>query len=111
MGRMMEATTRDMDDRCEFEDGLFALILPGTDEACALAIADRLCDQVRQCKVRMGNELWDLTASIGVAHCTASARVMDIMQSAESAMRMGIELGGDCVRSGPIVTDQPAEIL
>jgi hypothetical protein len=33
------------------------------------------------------------------------------MQSAESAMRMGIELGGDCVRSGPIVTDQPAEII
>jgi diguanylate cyclase len=111
MGRLMEATTRDMDDRCEFEDGLFALILPGTDEASALAIADRLCDQVRQCKVRMGNELWDLTASIGVAHCTASARVMDIMQSAEGAMKMGIELGGDCVRSGPIVTDQPVEIL
>ena len=43
MGRLMEATTRDMDERCEFEDGLFALILPGTDEANALAVADRLC--------------------------------------------------------------------
>jgi len=111
MGRLMEATTREMDDRCEFEDGLFALILPGTDEASALAIADRLCDQVRQCKVRMGSELWDLTASIGVAHCTVSARVMDIMQSAESAMRMGIELGGDCVRSGPTVSAPANEIV
>jgi hypothetical protein len=59
----------------------------------------------------MGSELWDLTASIGVAHCTASARVMDIMQSAEGAMRMGIELGGDCVRSGPMVTAPATEIV
>jgi diguanylate cyclase len=108
MGRLMEAATRDMDDRCEFEDGLFALILPGTDEANALAVADRLCAQVRQCKMRMGNELWSLTASIGVAHCTSAARVMDIMLSAESAMLAGVELGGDCVRSGPTVPDPTA---
>ena len=72
MGRLMEATTRDMDERCEFEDGLFALILPGTDEANALAVADRMCAQVRQCKVRMGSELWNLTASIGVTHCSTT---------------------------------------
>ena len=87
MGRLLEAATRDMDERCEFEDGLFALLLPGTDEANALAVADRLCAQVRQCKVRMGSDLWDLTASIGVAHCSVAARVMDIMLSAEAAMR------------------------
>jgi diguanylate cyclase len=72
MGRLLEAATRDMDERCEFEDGLFALLLPGTDEANALAVVDRLRWQIRQCKVRMGNDLWDLTASIGLAHCTVA---------------------------------------
>ncbi len=100
MGRLMEATTRDMDERCEFEDGLFALILPGTDEPNALAIADRLCAQVRQCKVRMGSELWNLTASIGVTNCSVTTRVMDIILSAEAAMLAAAERGGDSVRSG-----------
>jgi diguanylate cyclase (GGDEF)-like protein len=97
LGRLLEATTRDMDERCEFEDGLFALLLPGADEANALAIADRLCSQVRQCKVRMGQDLWDLTASIGVAHCTVAERVMDIVLNAEAAMRATAQQGGDAV--------------
>jgi diguanylate cyclase len=109
MGRLMEAATRDMDERCEFEDGLFALILPGTDEANALAVADRLCAQVRQCKVRMGTDLWSLTASIGIAHCTVAARVMDIMLSAEQAMLAAAEKGGDSITIGDVITD-PASI-
>lgn len=104
-GRLMEATTREMDERCEFEDGLFALILPGTDEANAVAIADRLCSQVRQCKVRMGSDLWNLTASIGVTHCSVSTRVMDIMLSAEAAMLAAAENGGDSVRIGEPLQD------
>ena len=95
-----------MDERCEFEDGLFALLLPGADEVNALAVAERLRSQVRQCKVRMGNDLWDLTASIGLAHCTVAARVMDIMLSAESAMQEAIKLGGDAIRIGEKVPEQ-----
>jgi diguanylate cyclase len=111
MGRLMEATTRDMDERCEFEDGLFALILPGTDEPNALAIADRLCAQVRQCKVRMGSELWNLTASIGVTNCSVTTRVMDIILSAEAAMLAAAERGGDSVRSGTPVPEPIAAKL
>ena len=105
MGRLLEATTRDMDERCEFEDGLFAFLLPGTDESNALAVAERICDQVRQCKVRMGRDLWDLTASIGVAHCNVAARVMDIMLSAEAALHTAAEKGGDAVCVGQAVQE------
>jgi diguanylate cyclase len=106
MGRLLEATTRDMDERCEFEDGLFAFLLPGTDESNALAVAERICAQVRQCKVRMGRDLWDLTASIGVAHSNAAARVMDIMLSAEAALQMAAEKGGDAVCVGQPVPER-----
>jgi len=108
LGRLLEATTRDMDDRCEFEDGLFAMILPGADKSNALAVAERLRSQVRQCKVRMGRDLWDLTASIGMAHCTVAARVMDIMQSAEAAMNEASRLGGDAVGVGQPMQEQLA---
>ena len=100
LGRLLEATTRDMDERCEFEDGLFALLLPGTDEGNALAVAERLRAQVRQCKVRMDKDMWGLTASIGVADCTVASRVMDIMHSAEAAMNAAVKLGGDAVCVG-----------
>jgi len=105
LGRLLEATTRDMDERCEFEDGLFAFLLPGADEGNALAVAERICEQVRQCKVRMGRDLWDLTASIGVAHCNVAARVMDIMLSAEAALHTAAESGGDAVCVGQAVPE------
>jgi GGDEF domain-containing protein len=63
-------------------------------------VAERLRSQVRQCKVRIGRDLWDLTASIGVAHCTVAARVMDIMLSAEAAMNDVAKHGGDAVGVG-----------
>jgi diguanylate cyclase (GGDEF)-like protein len=106
MGRLLEAATRDMDERCEFEDGLFALILPATDASNAIAVAERLRSQVRQCKVRMGNDLWDLTASIGLAHCTVASRVMDIMLSAEAAMSNAAKLGGDAISIGQPVKEE-----
>lgn len=100
LGRLLEAVTRDMDERCEFEDGLFALLLPGADEVNSLAVAERLRSQIRQCKVRMADDLWDLTASIGVAHCALATTVVEVMQAAEGAMKQAIVEGGDaiCVR-------------
>ena len=100
LGRLLEAVTREMDERCEFEDGLFAVLLPGADEANSLAVAERLRSQTRQCKVRMAEDLWDLTASIGVAHCSSASTVVDVMKAAEGAMKQAIVEGGDaiCVR-------------
>ena len=103
----MEAATRDMDERCEFEDGLFALILPGTDEANALAVADRLRTQVRQCKVRMGNDLWNLTASIGVSHCTVPRGSWTSCSAPKCAMRTATEQGGDTVCIGQSRSPKP----
>jgi diguanylate cyclase (GGDEF)-like protein len=105
LSRLLEAATRDMDERCEFEDGVFAILLPGTDEANALAVAERLGSQVRQCKVRIGADLWDLTASIGVVHSTIAFRVMDLMLSAEAAMKEAVQQGGDLVCVGQPVAE------
>lgn len=106
LSRLLEAATREMDERCEFEDGEFAILLPGTDEANALAVAERLGSQVRQCKVRIGADLWDLTSSIGVVHSTIAFRVMDLMLSAEAAMKQAAKQGGDTVCVGEPVQEE-----
>jgi diguanylate cyclase (GGDEF)-like protein len=105
LARLLEAATREMDERCEFEDGVFAILLPGTDEVNAVAVAERLGSQVRQCKVRIGADLWDLTASIGVVHSTTAFRVMDLMLSAESAMKRAAGQGGDVICVGEPVPE------
>ena len=69
-----------MDERCEFQEGIFAILLPGVDEANALAVAERLQSQVRQCKVRMGDGLWNITASIGVANSSVGPGVVEVMR-------------------------------
>jgi diguanylate cyclase (GGDEF)-like protein len=100
MERMLEAATREMDERCEFENGQFAILLPGLDEANAVAVADRLQSQIRQCKVRMGDALWSITASIGVAPASVGTTVVDVVQSAERACRRAVEKGGDAICVG-----------
>jgi diguanylate cyclase (GGDEF)-like protein len=104
--RMLEAVTRDMDERCEFQEGIFAMMLPGVDEANALAVAERLQSQVRQCKVRMGDGLWNITASIGVANSSVGAGVVEVMRSAEAAMKRASERGGDTISLGESLAAQ-----
>jgi GGDEF domain-containing protein len=71
-------------------------------------VAERLCSQMRQCKVRMGKDLWDITASVGVAHCTMNDRVMDIMLSAEGALANAVSGGGDQVCVGQTIQEPRA---
>jgi diguanylate cyclase (GGDEF)-like protein len=108
LSRMLEAVTRDMDERCEFQEGIFSILLPGVDEANALAVAERLQSQVRQCKVRMGDGLWNITASIGLANAGAGFGVVDVMRSAEGGMKRAAERGGDMICIGDAPTAQPA---
>ncbi|MEX2093024.1 MAG: GGDEF domain-containing protein [Pirellulales bacterium] len=111
LSRMLEAVTRDMDERCEFQDGLFAILLPGVDEANALAVAERLQSQVRQCKVRMGDGLWNITASIGLAHSAVGPGVVEVMRSAEAAMKRAAERGGDMICVGEPMSPEPVSAV
>jgi diguanylate cyclase (GGDEF)-like protein len=107
LSRLLEAVTRDTDERCEFQEGMFAILLPGVDESNVLAVAERLQSQVRQCKVRMGDGLWNITASIGIAHTSPGQGVVEVMRSAEAAMKRAAERGGDSICVGEAISPQP----
>ncbi len=111
LGRMLEAVTREMDERCEFQDGIFAILLPGVDEPNALAVAERLQSQVRQCKVRMDDGLWNITTSIGIAHGTVGPTVVEVVRSAESAMKRAAERGGDLIVIGEAAPQTPQSAI
>jgi diguanylate cyclase (GGDEF)-like protein len=100
MERLLEASTREMDERCEFGNGVYAILLPGLDETNAAAVAVRLQSQIRECRVRIGDALWGITASIGVAPASVGTTVIDVVQSAERAYRRASESGGDTIVVG-----------
>lgn len=110
LSRLLQAATRDMDQRCDYEQGVFAVMLPGADERTALMIADRLRSQVANCKLRLDSELWDLTASIGVADATAGATVVDVLMAAAAGMEMALRDGGDtAVAFSDLTAETPTE--
>lgn len=107
MGRLLEAATRDMDNRCDYDMGVYAVLLPHTEEPEAIVIAERLKSQVQHCKLRLGNELWDLSASIGVADANAAHTAVDLLMCAAAGMEQAMREGGDAVRSGAAAQTRP----
>lgn len=108
LGRLLEAATRDMDQRCDYEQGVYAVLLPGADEETARAIALRLQSQVANCKLRLDSELWDLSASIGVADARSGTSVVDVLMAAAAGMERAARNGGDATYAfSELGTDEP----
>lgn len=99
LGRLLEAATRDMDQRCDYDEGIFAVLLPSADEQGATVIAQRLRSQVNNCKLRLKNELWDLSASIGVADAASGENTVDVLMAAAAGMERAMHDGGDAVHA------------
>lgn len=97
LGRLLAAATRDMDQRCDYDQGVFAVLLPSADEQSGLVVAQRLRSQVLNCKLRLGRDLWDLSASIGVADATAGDGVVEVLTAAAAGMERAARDGGDAV--------------
>ena len=76
----------------------FALLLPETNEAAALIVAERLLAQVRECVYPIGNENIGLTVSIGVASATPSmSGIETLIKRADDALYEAKRSGRDRV--------------
>ena len=83
----------------------FALLLPETNEAAALIIAERLLAKVRECLYPIGDENIDLTVSIGLATATASmSGIETLIKRADDALYEAKRSGRDrvAIASGSI---------
>jgi diguanylate cyclase len=86
MARMLEALTRDMDERCSYDDTTFALLVPGADRAAALDIAQRLKEGVSSCRLRYGTSLLEFTASMSVVEAGQGKSAFEVLTRAERAL-------------------------
>jgi diguanylate cyclase (GGDEF)-like protein len=85
--RRLRATLRAHDAIGRYGGDEFLIVLPGCDAAEAADIARRLCAQVSERPVEVGELRLDLGVSIGVATSAAGAEPVDVLiANADAAM-------------------------
>ena len=96
-----------MDERCDYDNQTFAVLVPGATPQEAGQIAQRLVSQVAKCELRLSDEPWQLTASLGVAHCQVGETAMGSLLRAEAALQLSIEQGGNATH----ISESPQSAL
>lgn len=89
---------RDVDVFARWGGEEFVAILPGTDEAGAYAIAEKLRLAVCAAAIKAGAETTQVTASLGVAQILPSDHLVDqALERADRALYAAKDAGRDCV--------------
>jgi two-component system cell cycle response regulator len=65
--RLIRQVTRQLDIQCRYGGEEFVVILPSTTLLLASQVAERLRQQIKQSEICVGNESFNVTASIGVS--------------------------------------------
>lgn len=90
---------RDSDVACRYGGEEFVIILPACERERAVAIAQRLCDGVReQLRINYRNEILAVTISIGVACCLSQEQsIGQLIKAADTALYAAKREGRDRV--------------
>ena len=95
MSRLLAAFTRNMDERCEYGDEIFAVLLPATTASSAQRIGERLRAGVAGCFMQWNDDRYALTASIGVTNTAGGDSGMELLRRGEVALQTAAEQGGN----------------
>jgi len=93
--RMLAAFSREMDDRCQFDDKTFAILLPNTTNESVRKVGERLREGVEGCQMQFNGKKWQLTASVGVVNTAGSDSGMEFLNRGEEAVQAASESGGN----------------
>lgn len=78
----------------------FVLLLPNTDHASAVAVAERLCERLTNISLESDNhQPLSITISIGIASWCGEALFQDLLRRADSAMAQAKRAGGNRISS------------
>jgi diguanylate cyclase (GGDEF)-like protein len=99
VGNALQAGTRGIDTGARIGGDEFAVILPETNLARGLEVAERLCAAIRALEI---NAVGNVTASIGLAELPECARgCEDVMSAADAALYDAKHAGRDRVSAAP----------
>ena len=96
VGKIVTATSRQMDFCCRYGGDEFVVVLPDTSMQEARLAAERIRKAIESDCVKSGDETVSLTCSIGVAHVAASDDVAKLLRRADEALYKSKESGRNC---------------
>ena len=79
VARLIDESMREIDFLSRFGGEEFAVILPETDKAGAIMVADRICSKVSRGQIKAFDEILSVTLSIGVASFPQNTLHSDLM--------------------------------
>ncbi len=96
LANALQAGTRGIDTAARIGGEEFAIILPETDSARGLEVADRLREEIKATEIPAAGHI---TVSIGLAECTATAGdARELLAIADAALYEAKHLGRDRVQ-------------
>ena len=111
VGRLLKSAMRVHDLAARYGSQEFAVLLPATDAAGAVIVADKLLQLVREAKFKTGKKNIKVTASIGLAALNPNhAKPMDLFSESEAALAEARAEGGDQVAGGNAVIQMKAPL-
>lgn len=94
VGRLLQATVRDMDHLARFDDDSFSVMLPTAGFEDGLAIARRLQQALSRCQLAHAGQPMTLTASIGLATAQSDDIASRLLQRVTAAQNNAANRGG-----------------
>jgi diguanylate cyclase (GGDEF)-like protein len=94
IGRLLQASVRDMDHLARFDDDSFSMMLPTAGFEDGLAIARRLQQALARCQLTHGGQSLPLTTSIGLATAQFDDNAGRLLQRAIAAQNNAANRGG-----------------
>lgn len=100
LGRLLKQTSRDIDVVGRLGGEEFAVVLPETDLAGALELAERLRQNISNMTVRYGDSLITFTVSIGISTLHAEHCSLDeLLLQADKALYAAKRKGRNCIEN------------
>jgi diguanylate cyclase len=96
VSQFLTAALRGMDLVARFDGDRFGLLLPVTNLANAILVAERVRKAIGLCNLKVGSSEVHFTVSIGVAEASANDDMESLMKHSELALHESQGSGGNC---------------
>ena len=97
MSEFLTMSLHDIDVVSHYGDGHFAIMMPGTELAGAIKMADRLRSVISSCALPVRGDELRFTISLGLAQAQTSDDPRSLVKRADAALLRSKEAGGNCV--------------
>jgi len=94
--QFLRAAIREMDLLAHYDVGTFAVLLPGSELANTMGVAERLREAIARCTLPLPSGRLRFSVSVGASQAEAEEDVPRMMRRTAQALDAAVQSGGNC---------------